>query len=95
MSINENSCHHGYSRQRCGFAHPLAEIDQAHVSHIYCLGDTITIGPESNEVLDTLFNRKNLSMITGNHDEGVLALIHRQPYPKSHGDTREPSSMDC
>ncbi|MET1248914.1 metallophosphoesterase family protein [Sporolactobacillus sp. STCC-11] len=66
----------------------LAEIDQAHVSRIYCLGDMIAIGPDSSEVLDTLFNRKDLSMITGNHDEGVLALIKGRPYPKSHEDTR-------
>jgi predicted phosphodiesterase len=66
----------------------LAEIDRENVSHIYCLGDMIGIGPNSNEVLDILFNREDLSMITGNHDEGVLALIHGQPYPKSHEDTR-------
>ncbi|SFG16264.1 metallophosphoesterase family protein [Sporolactobacillus nakayamae] len=66
----------------------LAEIDQAHVSRIYCLGDMIGIGPDSNEVLGILFNRKDVSLITGNHDEGVLALIHGQPYPKSHEDTR-------
>ncbi|MCL1632099.1 metallophosphatase family protein [Sporolactobacillus sp. CPB3-1] len=65
----------------------LAEIDRENVSHIYCLGDMIGIGPNSNEVLDTLFKRKDVSMITGNHDEGVLALIHGQPYPKSHEDT--------
>jgi putative phosphoesterase len=66
----------------------LVEIDRENVSHIYCLGDMIGIGPDSNEVLDILFKRENLSMITGNHDEGVLALIHGQPYPKSHEDTR-------
>jgi putative phosphoesterase len=64
----------------------LAEIDRDNVSHIYCLGDMIAIGPDSNQVLATLFHRRDVSMITGNHDEGVLALIHGQPYPKSHED---------
>ncbi|MDN3956053.1 metallophosphoesterase family protein [Sporolactobacillus laevolacticus] len=64
----------------------LAEIDKVHVSHVYCLGDMIAIGPDSNQVLATLFNRKDVSMITGNHDEGVLALIKGQPHPMSHKD---------
>jgi hypothetical protein len=37
-------------------------------------GDIIGIGPHRN--LDLLFSRKNLSMITGNHDEAVLALLN-------------------
>lgn len=66
----------------------LAEIDKENVAHIYCLGDMIAIGPDSNEVLETLFNRADVSMMTGNHDKGVLALIHGRPYPKSHADAR-------
>ncbi|QDP38933.1 metallophosphoesterase family protein [Radiobacillus deserti] len=43
----------------------------------------IGIGPFSNEVLDVLFERNNVKMITGNHDESVLALLNNEPYPES------------
>lgn len=63
----------------------LAEIDAAgDVSHIYCLGDMIAIGHETNEVLGLLFSRSDVSMITGNHDEAVLALAGGREYPRSH-----------
>lgn len=63
----------------------LAEIDAAgDVSHIYCLGDMIAIGHETNRVLELLFGRSDVSMITGNHDEAVLALAAGREYPRSH-----------
>lgn len=63
----------------------LAAIDAAgDVSHIYCLGDMIGIGHETNKVLGMLFERDDLSMITGNHDEAVLALAAGRDYPRSH-----------
>lgn len=63
----------------------LAEIDAAgDISHIYCLGDMIAIGHETNRVLDVLFGRDDVSMITGNHDEAVLALAAGREYPRSH-----------
>lgn len=63
----------------------LAEIDAAgDVSHIYCLGDMIAIGHETNQVLELLFGRDDVSMITGNHDEAVLALAAGREYPRSH-----------
>ncbi|MED3963404.1 metallophosphoesterase family protein [Niallia taxi] len=58
------------------------------VKHIYCLGDMIGIGPNSNEVLHLLFSRKDVSMITGNHYEAVLALAKGEEYPKSHSSVR-------
>lgn len=68
----------------------LSEIDNRNnIDHIYCLGDMIGIGPDSNEVLETLFSRANTSMITGNHDEAILALAKGQPYPKSHSHVKE------
>lgn len=68
----------------------LSEIDnRKDIDHIYCLGDTIGIGPDSNEVLHRLFSRNDTSMITGNHDEAVLALAKGQEYPKSHLNVRE------
>lgn len=63
----------------------LAEIDAAgDVNHIYCLGDMIAIGHETNQVLELLFGRDDVSMITGNHDEAVLALVAGREYPRSH-----------
>ncbi|WP_052427584.1 metallophosphoesterase family protein [Neobacillus niacini] len=63
----------------------LHEIDnKENIEHIYCLGDMIGIGHQTNEVLDMLFSRQDISMITGNHDEAVLALIKGEEYPESH-----------
>lgn len=68
----------------------LAEIDRRKdIDHIYSLGDMVGIGPDTNEVLETLFSRDNVSMITGNHDEAVLALHQGQEYPKRYKFIRE------
>ncbi|GAA3413808.1 metallophosphoesterase family protein [Paenibacillus hodogayensis] len=66
----------------------LQAIDQLGVKRIFCLGDMIGIGPDSNEVLDMLFSRDDISMVTGNHDEAVLALLHGEDYPTSHSNVR-------
>ncbi|SHG18288.1 metallophosphoesterase family protein [Ornithinibacillus halophilus] len=63
----------------------LNDIDlQTDIHYIYCLGDMIAIGPDTNEVLEILFSRDDVSMITGNHDEAVIALLNGEPYPDSH-----------
>ena len=63
----------------------LRVIDERdEIDHIYCLGDMVGIGPDTNEVLDLLFSRNDLSMITGNHDEAVLAIIKGEPHPDGH-----------
>ncbi|GLX68071.1 metallophosphoesterase family protein [Paenibacillus glycanilyticus] len=63
----------------------LQEIDNDHeVDSIYCLGDLIGIGPDTNEVLGTLFARSHMSFVSGNHDEAVLAIIKGEAYPESH-----------
>jgi putative phosphoesterase len=68
----------------------LEEIDERRdVDHIYCLGDMLGIGPDSNEVLGMLFARKDVSMITGNHDEAILALAKGEEYPQSHIHVKE------
>ncbi|MGB2871143.1 metallophosphoesterase family protein, partial [Psychrobacillus psychrotolerans] len=54
----------------------LNEIDtKTDVQEIWCLGDMIAMGPDTNEVLNILFDRSDVRMITGNHDEAILALI--------------------
>ncbi|PWW06570.1 putative phosphoesterase [Paenibacillus cellulosilyticus] len=68
----------------------LHELDSnSGISHIFCLGDMIGIGPDTNEVLSILFARDDISMLTGNHDEAVLALRRGDPYPLSHAHVRE------
>lgn len=61
----------------------LNDIKAKEIDYIYCLGDMIGIGPFTNEVLDSLFELDNIQMITGNHDELVLAIINNEPYPNS------------
>lgn len=60
----------------------LQEMDQREeIEGVYCLGDMIGIGPDTNEVLNLLFSRKDIAMITGNHDEAILALLKGEEYP--------------
>ncbi|MCA0969647.1 metallophosphatase family protein [Halobacillus litoralis] len=63
----------------------LDDLDQQEsVERIIVLGDMLAIGPDSNDVLSMLFSRSDVSMITGNHDECVLALLRDESHPKSH-----------
>ncbi|MDF2608066.1 MAG: YfcE family phosphodiesterase [Bacillales bacterium] len=52
----------------------LTEIESSGIDHIYCLGDLIGIGPNNNEVLERIFSLKNISIISGNHDQAIVAL---------------------
>ena len=49
----------------------LADINSQAVDQIVCLGDTVTLGPQPVEVLNTLRELKCI-YIKGNHDEAVL-----------------------
>jgi predicted phosphodiesterase len=54
----------------------LADIDQeGTVERIYSLGDMIAIGPDTNQVLDSLLAREDVTMIRGNHEDAVLAVV--------------------
>ncbi|HWK23601.1 MAG TPA: metallophosphoesterase family protein [Ureibacillus sp.] len=54
----------------------LDDIDQDQdIKHIYCLGDLIGIGHETNEVLELLFSRESISFVKGNHDEDILKIL--------------------
>lgn len=61
----------------------LAELERYPVDLIYCLGDLITIGPQTNEVLETLFTLDPIKIILGNHDEHVLAILDGKEVPKT------------
>lgn len=68
----------------------LQEIDQqGDIDSIWCLGDMIAMGPDSNEVLDILFSRNDIHMITGNHDEAILSLISGEGHPEGYKHARE------
>ena len=68
----------------------LKEIDaRGDIEEIWCLGDMIAMGPDSNEVLEILFERKDVQMITGNHDEAILSLLSGEGHPVSYKHTRE------
>ena len=68
----------------------LEEIDaRKDIEEIWCLGDMIAMGPDSNEVLDLLFARTDVQMITGNHDEAILSLLSGEGHPESYKHTRE------
>ena len=42
------------------------------IDKIYNLGDNIGIGHETNKVLDTVFDRDDMEIIAGNHDEAIM-----------------------
>jgi predicted phosphodiesterase len=69
-----------------------AVIEDTHscgADRFICGGDLIGIGPFNNEVLERLFSITSLQMVTGNHDEAVLALKYGRPYPASHSHAKE------
>ncbi|MBX0358438.1 metallophosphatase family protein [Halobacillus sp. Nhm2S1] len=67
----------------------LDSIDKdKQIEHIYCLGDLIGIGHETNEVLDLLFSRNDITFVKGNHDEAILNIIDGKE-PGSVGEERD------
>lgn len=62
----------------------LDDIDSRHdIEHIYNLGDNICVGHRTNEVLEVVTNRDDMTYISGNHDEAIMAVAHNEPYPES------------
>jgi predicted phosphodiesterase len=54
----------------------ISQIDDAgDIERIYCLGDMIGIGPDTNEVLELLTARNDVSFVTGNHEQAVLHIV--------------------
>ncbi|WP_335872846.1 metallophosphoesterase family protein [Bacillus sp. 2205SS5-2] len=62
----------------------LREIDQSGVEVILCGGDLIGIGPDSKKVLSILSERPDVLVVSGNHDEAIVALLEGGSHPKSH-----------
>lgn len=68
----------------------LQDIDRRQdIDEIWCLGDMIAMGPDTNEVLTMLFARSDIRLITGNHDEAILSLVSGEGHPESYKHTRE------
>lgn len=53
----------------------LDDIDSLGIERTYCLGDMISIGPFTNEVLAILLDRADVTMLIGNHEEAILAVL--------------------
>jgi putative phosphoesterase len=66
----------------------LKDIDKRQLDHIYCLGDIVGIGPDSNEVLDLLTSREDITYVIGNHDLAVIAAFYGQDAPVGHHNER-------
>ncbi len=68
----------------------LEAIEVEGVDHVFCGGDSIAIGYQTNEVLSLLQSLKaRLSIVSGNHDEAVLSIVKKQLYPASHAHAKE------
>lgn len=66
----------------------LKDISDKNISHIFCLGDVVGIGPESNEVLNLLTRREDVSFVIGNHDIAVIAAFNQEEPPRGHHNER-------
>jgi putative phosphoesterase len=57
-----------------------AVLDDLHrtndIHYLYCLGDLIGIGHETNEVLEQLSRLENISFVKGNHDLDVINILN-------------------
>ncbi|ULO06535.1 metallophosphoesterase family protein [Paenibacillus sp. 19GGS1-52] len=67
----------------------LQDIAKKKVEHIYCLGDVVGIGPDSNQVLEQLTTRPDMSFVMGNHDLAVIAAARNEPPPEGHHNERQ------
>lgn len=62
----------------------LSDIDnRTDIDHIYNLGDNIGVGHCTNEVLEAVTSRKDMTYIAGNHDEAIMSVVNNEPYPES------------
>ncbi|MHC0552193.1 metallophosphoesterase family protein [Salinicoccus sp. CNSTN-B1] len=53
----------------------IGDMEQFKVDEVYCLGDVISLGHQTNEVLSVLSEMENLTLITGNHDAEVIKAL--------------------
>lgn len=53
----------------------MEDMGQFEIDEIYCLGDVVSLGHQTNEVLAVLSEMENLTLITGNHDDEVMKAL--------------------
>lgn len=66
----------------------LEDISKREIDHIFCLGDMVGIGPDSNQVLEMLTEQKNISFVIGNHDLAVISAYRDEEPPMGHENER-------
>lgn len=57
----------------------MEDMEKFEVEEIFCLGDIVSLGHQTNEVLDLLHGHAGLSVIRGNHDDEVLKVLDGTP----------------
>lgn len=77
---------HGNSSALRAVLSDIERNDQ--VKDIYCLGDLIAIGHETNQVLEEIYLRENIFCVVGNHDEAIINILNGVE-PSSKGEERE------
>ncbi|WP_044639906.1 metallophosphoesterase family protein [Risungbinella massiliensis] len=60
----------------------LEELENEEIREVYCLGDILSIGHQSKEVLQRLQEYPNLHLVLGNHDEYILAIHRGEAVPE-------------
>ncbi|WP_271401403.1 metallophosphoesterase family protein [Salinicoccus roseus] len=57
----------------------MKDMEKFDIDAVYCLGDIVSLGHQTNEVLELLTGLPNLTIIRGNHDEEVLKAFRHIP----------------
>ena len=57
----------------------IEDMEKFDIDAVYCLGDIVSLGHQTNEVLELLERMDNLSVIRGNHDEEVVKASRNVP----------------
>jgi len=65
------------------------ELDRRGIKQMYCLGDVVGIGPDSNEAMELLMSRPHIHCVSGNHEDAVLAAYEGKAAPAGHEGERE------
>lgn len=65
----------------------LKDISGRGLRKIYCLGDVVAIGPDTDRVFELLLAQEGITFISGNHDIALLrAFRGEEPPPGNHAE---------
>ncbi|MNI19576.1 phosphodiesterase [compost metagenome] len=63
----------------------LRDISRRRIREIYCLGDVVAIGPDTDRVFELLLAQGNITFISGNHNIALQRAFRREePPPGNH-----------